>query len=240
MRFPCGRPIRDLAIAVAAVALASTAAALLGGQSSAAPDWRSLLPAALAIGLALVTHRVILSLAASVLLGGLLSMAGGPKTAWEGVLRTTGAGFLWQRHRCEQPVDPAVRRADHGHDLRDARRRRAAGVAQWLMRFARSVRSTQVVTVIAGLVIFIDDYANTMIVGSTLRPADRSAADQPREAGLPGRRHGRPGRRHRRDQHLDRRTRSACWARSARSWASTRTATRSSSTPWASASTASG
>jgi len=44
------------------------------------------------------------------------------------------------------------------------------GVAVWLMKFARSVRSAKLVTMAAGLVIFIDDYANTMIVGSTLRP----------------------------------------------------------------------
>ena len=31
-------------------------------------------------------------------------------------------------------------------------------------------RSAQLVTVLSGLVVFIDDYANTMIVGSTMRP----------------------------------------------------------------------
>ena len=44
------------------------------------------------------------------------------------------------------------------------------GVASWLARFARTTRSTKLVTMAAGLVIFIDDYANTMIIGSTLRP----------------------------------------------------------------------
>jgi Na+/H+ antiporter NhaC len=44
------------------------------------------------------------------------------------------------------------------------------GVADWLMRFARGYRSAQFVTFVAGLLIFIDDYANTMIVGSTMRP----------------------------------------------------------------------
>jgi Na+/H+ antiporter NhaC len=50
------------------------------------------------------------------------------------------------------------------------------GLANWLRRYARSARSTRLVTVAAGLAIFIDDYANTMIVGSTLRPV----ADQQR------------------------------------------------------------
>ena len=44
------------------------------------------------------------------------------------------------------------------------------GVINWLSQFARGSRSTQLVTVLMGMVIFIDDYANTMIVGSAMRP----------------------------------------------------------------------
>lgn len=44
------------------------------------------------------------------------------------------------------------------------------GVINWLSQFAKGSRSTQLVTVLMGLAIFIDDYANTMIVGSAMRP----------------------------------------------------------------------
>ncbi|MCP4377309.1 MAG: Na+/H+ antiporter NhaC family protein, partial [bacterium] len=44
------------------------------------------------------------------------------------------------------------------------------GVASWLLRRAKSARSTRLVAMISGLVIFIDDYANTLIVGPTMRP----------------------------------------------------------------------
>ena len=45
------------------------------------------------------------------------------------------------------------------------------GIINWLTRFARGPRSTQFVTVLMGFAVFIDDYANTMIVGSAMRPA---------------------------------------------------------------------
>ncbi|MFC1852982.1 Na+/H+ antiporter NhaC family protein [candidate division CSSED10-310 bacterium] len=44
------------------------------------------------------------------------------------------------------------------------------GIIDKLERFARSKKSAQFVTVLMGLAIFIDDYANTMIVGSSMRP----------------------------------------------------------------------
>ena len=45
------------------------------------------------------------------------------------------------------------------------------GIINWLTRFAKGPRSTQLVTVLMGFAVFIDDYANTMIVGSAMRPA---------------------------------------------------------------------
>jgi Na+/H+ antiporter NhaC len=47
-------------------------------------------------------------------------------------------------------------------------------MAAQLARVARSARAARVATFLAGLVVFLDDYANTMIVGATMRPiADR-------------------------------------------------------------------
>jgi Na+/H+ antiporter NhaC len=44
------------------------------------------------------------------------------------------------------------------------------GVVNILSRFARSPRSGQLVTWFLGVVIFFDDYANTLVVGNTMRP----------------------------------------------------------------------
>lgn len=43
------------------------------------------------------------------------------------------------------------------------------GLVQWMAKYAKGRRSAQVITALMGLVIFIDDYANTMIVGSGAR-----------------------------------------------------------------------
>jgi Na+/H+ antiporter NhaC len=44
------------------------------------------------------------------------------------------------------------------------------GVVSFLARYARSPRSGQFVTWLLGIMIFFDDYANTLIVGNTMRP----------------------------------------------------------------------
>lgn len=44
------------------------------------------------------------------------------------------------------------------------------GLVEVLKRLARSARSSQLVTWLMGFVIFFDDYANTLVVGSTMRP----------------------------------------------------------------------
>lgn len=43
-------------------------------------------------------------------------------------------------------------------------------VANWLARKAKSAKTAQVSTILAGIFIFFDDYANTLIVGPTMRP----------------------------------------------------------------------
>ena len=45
-----------------------------------------------------------------------------------------------------------------------------SGVVVWLARFAKGPRSAQLITSLMGIVIFIGDYSNAMIVGPTMRP----------------------------------------------------------------------
>jgi len=44
------------------------------------------------------------------------------------------------------------------------------GIVKHLIPHARTARSSRFITFLAGLIVFIDDYANTMIVGSAMRP----------------------------------------------------------------------
>ncbi len=45
-----------------------------------------------------------------------------------------------------------------------------AGVVAWIIDFADSVRRASMATVALGMAIFFDDYANTLVVGNTMRP----------------------------------------------------------------------
>ena len=156
-----------------------------GSQPAGAPPWYSIVPPLLAISLALVTNRLFLSLGAAVLAGGLLSVIGDFRGPFSWLIRGVGQGakfvvgtvyevdgFALSLERFDVLnlqillfvvlIMPMISVMLVSGGLQ--------GVANRLLRFTRSVRSTQLATMISGLVIFIDDYANTMIVGPTLRP----------------------------------------------------------------------
>jgi Na+/H+ antiporter len=44
------------------------------------------------------------------------------------------------------------------------------GIVIWLSKYAKSPRSGQLITYLMGIAIFFDDYANTLVVGNTMRP----------------------------------------------------------------------
>jgi len=137
------------------------------------PPWYSIVPPLLAVTLALVTGRIFFSLGAAVFVGGLLSLCvtDGSPGGFGRLVQGSGVAFVY-----ESVADNdnrlillfvvlimamiSVMLASGG----------LQGATHWLMKFARSVRSAKLITMAAGLIIFIDDYANTMIVGSTLRP----------------------------------------------------------------------
>jgi Na+/H+ antiporter NhaC len=131
----------------------------------------SLLPPAVAIVLAMLTRRVVLSLLLGIVIGALVISSGRLDQATVLVFE----GFLW----------PAF--TDDGH-LRVfaftslmgamvgvmARSGSTQAIVQMLVPVARTRRRGQCVTWLAGLIIFFDDYANTLLVGATFRPlADR-------------------------------------------------------------------
>ncbi len=164
-------PLLGLSAAIAFVAICLFAYLATRSQPPEMPPWYAIVPPLLAITLALVTGRIFVSLSAAVLAGGLLTLPGDGETWQSGPWR--GSGVEYVAGSVGDGVNQlillyvvfimamiSVMLAGGG----------LQGVAAWLMRFARSVRSTRLAAFFAGLIIFIDDYANTMIVGSTLRP----------------------------------------------------------------------
>ncbi len=131
------------------------------------PGWFSVLPPILAILLALIFREVITALFAGVWLGALAVAGFNP-------LKATG-------RLIDQFVVPAIADADHvailvfslllgGMVGIIARNGGTMGIVESVTPFARSAKRGKIATWAAGLAIFFDDYANTLIVGNTMRP----------------------------------------------------------------------
>ncbi len=163
-------------IVVAGAAFASLCAtAWLGGSAGGLSQfpWYSIVPPALAIILAFLTHHVIFSLGVALLVGGFLSTvpgATGDLAAWLHGLGATGnclSNTLADRtNRLILSFIPPIFTmveiimATGGF----------LGIVTWLLRRIRTNRSAQLATSLMGMVCFIDDYASAIIVGSMMQP----------------------------------------------------------------------
>ena len=134
-----------------------------------APGWFSILPPLVAIALALIFKEVITALLAGVWLGALAVAGYNPVQA------------TWRL--VDQYVVPALGDTDGGHTQIVvfslmlggmvgivSRNGGTRGVVRAVAPLARNRRRGKVATALAGLAIFFDDYANTLVVGNTMRP----------------------------------------------------------------------
>lgn len=131
----------------------------------------SLLPPVAAILLAITTRRVVFSLASGVFLGAWILADGNLWRAIPSVLED----HLWTNL-----IDPAHLRVFAFTALMGAmvgvihRSGGMLGLVGLLSPLARGRRSGQCTAWLLGMVVFFDDYANTLLLGTTLRPlADR-------------------------------------------------------------------
>ena len=134
-----------------------------------APGWFSILPPLVAIALALIFKEVITALLAGI---------------WLGALAVAGYNPLQATWRLiDQYVVPSLGNTDSGHTQIVvfslllggmvgiiSRNGGTRGVVQAVAPLARNRRRGKVATALAGLAIFFDDYANTLVVGNTMRP----------------------------------------------------------------------
>ncbi len=128
--------------------------------------WESIIPPILAIGLALLTRQVIVALLLGVLVGA---------TLIEGNL------FFAFLRVGDQYLLNALAHKDHASIILFttilggmvgvlSRSGATEGIVHWLSGHVRSRRGGMISTAAMGTVIFFDDYANTLLVGSTMRP----------------------------------------------------------------------
>jgi len=143
------------------------------------PDWRppersSLFPPLIAILLAILLRRPVVALFAGCWTATALA-AWGAGAGWFGIVGG-GFGSVWSELFWPQLVDPyrlqiigfvfamlamvGVMTTSGG----------VRGTMELVARLARGARSTQFATWVMGLVVFFDDYANCILVGSTMRP----------------------------------------------------------------------
>jgi len=138
----------------------------VSAEGRAISGWLSLLPPLVAIGLALITKQVLVSLMAGIFCGALLvsnSLFGGFAMTLdtyliESVTNTDHAFILFFTMSLGGMV--SLISASGGMQ----------GVVDVLCRWAKTPASTQLVTWLMGIAIFFDDYANTLLVGQTMKP----------------------------------------------------------------------
>jgi Na+/H+ antiporter NhaC len=136
-------------------------------------DGWSLFPPLVAIVVAIATGRLILGLSLAILGGAVLSLAADtplymlPLAALERSLFE----FIWK------PLADSFQLFILGFTAALIGMVRVIslaggtqGIADLLVRRAAGARSTRLATVLMGLAIFFDDYANTLVVGTTMRP----------------------------------------------------------------------
>jgi Na+/H+ antiporter NhaC len=132
------------------------------------PGWWSLLPPLAAILLAFAFRRTLLCLLAGVWVGGTLLNGGNPL---QGLVWTVYDGVL--RHALMDQFRIEILLFIFGLVGAVGIMSRMGGVAGMLRLVegaVRGVRSSQLFTALMGFLIFFDDYANTILVGTTMRP----------------------------------------------------------------------
>jgi Na+/H+ antiporter NhaC len=131
------------------------------------PSWTSTLPPLLAIALALAFRRVLLALIAGVWVGAFLLTELSPFGSFARLLDTYAVGALADRGHASILMFSLLLGGMLGLITYNGG---AKGLASWVRTDRGSRRRGQLTTWFLGLLIFFDDYANSLLVGSSMRP----------------------------------------------------------------------
>lgn len=129
------------------------------------PAW-SLLPALLSIAIALTLRQVLLALTLGVFAGAWI-FGGGPLAAFRIGVEDIVAATLTDSFRASILLFTA---SLGGMVAVMARAGGTRGLVELVRHWIRDARSAQLATSVLGLLIFFDDYSNTLLVGNTMRP----------------------------------------------------------------------
>ncbi len=149
----------------------SVLAAETGAQQ---PSWISILPPVIAIALALWFKQVIPALFAGVWMGAWVLNGAGFNAIWSGLLDTFQVYILGALANPDHAAVILFSMMVGGMVGIISRNGGMQGIVTKIVRWADSARHATIATYVLGIGIFFDDYANTLVVGNTMRPvADR-------------------------------------------------------------------
>jgi Na+/H+ antiporter NhaC len=144
-----------------------------GEQNLQTVQWYSVVPPVLAILLAFLTRHVLLSLGIAIIAGGLLTKV--PQSplsvaAWLEGFKSVGiyvAGTVTSRTNLQilaflPPIFVMIEIVIASGGFK--------GIIVWLLKWVKGRKSTQIATALMGILCFIDDYTNAIIVGSMMQP----------------------------------------------------------------------
>jgi len=135
--------------------------------------WYSILPPVFAVACAIATRHLLLSLSAGVISGSLLINVPSAPLQFESWSDSVITLLLQLWNVISDPFNLSVLAFIILMLIMISVVILSGGllaIVSWLERFAQGPRSTQFVTSLMGFLVFIDDYANVMIVGSSMRP----------------------------------------------------------------------
>jgi Na+/H+ antiporter NhaC len=131
------------------------------------PGWLSVVPPLIAIGLALVFKDVLISLFLGVFCGALILFGWNPFSAFARSIDSFIAPSLADGSNASIIIFTTILGGMVGVIGKSGGTR---GIVERLKPYATNARRGQLATWTLGVLIFFDDYANTLIVGNTMRP----------------------------------------------------------------------
>ncbi|MBO6576753.1 MAG: Na+/H+ antiporter NhaC family protein [Rhodothermales bacterium] len=134
------------------------------------PGWLSILPPLIAIGVALVSKRVIPSLFAGVWVGAVFAASLSVGGVWQGLLDTVDTYVLEAMTDADRASIILFSLLIGGMVGIVSRNGGMQGIVNRIVGWASNPKRGQTATAGLGLAIFFDDYANTLVVGNTMRP----------------------------------------------------------------------
>jgi Na+/H+ antiporter NhaC len=167
------KTITKSVIAIVVFVVICALAAYLAPDESQSAKWYSIVPPVLAITLAFLTRHVLPSLGIAIIAGGLLTKIPQSPTsiaAWFEGFKSVGVYFtdtITSKSNLQilaflPPIFIMIEIIIASGGFK--------GIILWLLKWVKGRKSTQTATALMGILCFIDDYTNAIIVGSMMQP----------------------------------------------------------------------